>query len=117
MTSQPTVSAKRVNGHTEFTVEFKVRFTNTTFRTADAEVEVVFNAGGVGPDDYYETKDTLSFTVFQAQYRTFTEQAGCLRWQVAQSENHVSNAIRPRPAEGEVAAGDWQRGLRASRNL
>ena len=74
VTSQPTVSAKRVNGHTEFTVEFKVRFTNTTFRTADAEVEVVFNAGGVGPDDYYETKDTLSFTVFQAQYRTFTEQ-------------------------------------------
>ena len=78
ITSQPTVSAKRVgnagNMTTEYTVEFKVRFTNTTFRTADVDLEVLFTAGGVTPQSYYSSKDTLSFTVFQAQYRTFTEQ-------------------------------------------
>ena len=74
ITSAPTVSAKRVGNSTEFTAEFKVKFTNTTFRTADVDLEVVFLAGGVNPNDYYETKETLSFTVYQAQYRTFTAQ-------------------------------------------
>lgn len=75
ITSQPTVDVSRtVGGTTEYEVSFKVRFTNTTFRSADVDIEVVFNAGGAVQQAYYEDKDTLSFTVFQAQYRTFTEQ-------------------------------------------
>ena len=75
ITSQPTVDVSRtVGGTTEYEVSFKVRFTNTTFRKADVDIEVVFNAGGAVQQAYYEHKDTLSFTVFQAQYRTFTEQ-------------------------------------------
>ncbi len=76
ITSQPTVDVSRnVGGTTEYEVSFKVRFTNTTFRSADVDIEVVFNAGGAVQQAYYEHKDTLSFTVFQA--------AGCPRWQVA----------------------------------
>lgn len=76
ITSAPTVSVKRnvVDTKTTYTVEFKVKFTNTTFRTADVDIDVVFNAGGAVQQAYYETKDTLSFTVYQAQYRTFTAQ-------------------------------------------
>lgn len=76
ITSAPTVSAKRdvASAKTTYTVEFKVKFTNTTFKTADVDIELVYNAGGVVQQAYYEHKDTLSFTVYQAQYRTFTAQ-------------------------------------------
>lgn len=74
VTSQPTVEFSRKNGKTECTVEFKVKFTNTTFRTADVDVEVLFQSGGVNQVNRYEDKYPLSFTVYQAQYRTFTAQ-------------------------------------------
>ena len=75
ITSQPTVDVSRtVGGATEYEVSFKVRFTNTTFRSADVDLDVTFNAGGAVQQAYYEDTYTLSFTVFQAQYRTFTEQ-------------------------------------------
>lgn len=76
VTSQPTIDIDRdvVAGETTYTVEFKVRFTNTTFRTADVDIDINYQAGGSTQQNYYSHKDTLSFTVFQAQYRTFTEQ-------------------------------------------
>lgn len=75
ITSDPTVSVKRdVGGDTTYTVEFKVKFTNTTFRTADVDIDVLFNVGGSVQQAYYEDKYTLEFTVYQAQYRTFTAQ-------------------------------------------
>ena len=78
ITSAPTVSVKRTTVNnvltTQYTVEFKVKFTNTTFRTADVDLEVVYNAGGAVQTAYYESKHTLEFTVYQAQYRTFTAQ-------------------------------------------
>ena len=74
VTSAPTVDVKRSNGVTTYEVSFKVKFTNTTFKTADVDLEVVYNAGGAVQQAYYEHKDTLSFTVYQAQYRTFTAQ-------------------------------------------
>ena len=74
ITSAPTVDVKRSGGLTTYEVSFKVKFTNTTFRTADVDIDVLFNAGGAVQQAYYEHKDTLSFTVYQAQYRTFTAQ-------------------------------------------
>ena len=74
ITSAPTVDVKRSGGLTTYEVSFKVKFTNTTFRTADVDIDVLFNAGGAVQQAYYEHKDTLEFTVYQAQYRTFTAQ-------------------------------------------
>lgn len=74
VTSQPTIKATREGGVTNYEVSFKVRFTNTTFRTADVDIDVTYRAGGSVQVAQYFYEDTLSFTVFQAQYRTFTEQ-------------------------------------------
>ena len=76
VTSAPTIKYTREDDGTYCNVEFKVRFTNTTFRTADVDVEIQYLSGGSDSNIRYEHKDTLSFTVFQAQ-------AGCPRWQVA----------------------------------
>lgn len=76
VTSQPvvTVDETATPGVFDYTVEFKVRFTNTTFRSADVDIEVLLQSGSMTDHIYYEDKNTLSFTVLQAQYRTFTEQ-------------------------------------------
>ena len=76
VTSQPTLKVTRDvdNAITNYEVSFKVRFTNTTFRTADVDIDVTYRAGGSVQEAFYSHEDTLSFTVFQAQYRTFTEQ-------------------------------------------
>lgn len=75
ITSDPVVKVTYNGGNdANYEVSFKVRFTNTTFRTADVDIELVLQSGINSYDAYFEFKDTLSFTVFQAQYRTFTEQ-------------------------------------------
>ena len=77
VTSQPTVTVNRHYGQAStYTVEFKVRFTNTTFRSADVDIDLVLSGAGSTQQNYYESKETYSFTVFQAQ-------AGCPRWQFA----------------------------------
>ena len=42
------------NAAAEYEVSFKVRFTNTTFRTADADVKLVLQSGGPIQGAYYE---------------------------------------------------------------
>lgn len=76
ITSPASVSVKRnvAAATTEYTVEFKVKFTNTTFKTMETDIELVLNAGTSVQQAYFETKETLEFTVFQAQSRTFTAQ-------------------------------------------
>ncbi len=90
VTSAPTVKFTREGNDTFCNVEFKVRFTNTTFRTADVDVEVKYLSGGSDTNIQYEHTDTLSFTVFQAQYRTFTEQDALIAFGV------TPNAVPPR---------------------
>ena len=81
VTSQPTIKVTRDvdNAITNYEVSFKVRFTNTTFRTADVDIDVTYRAGGSVQEAFYSHEDTLSFTVFQAQ-------AGCPRWQFAHGD-------------------------------
>lgn len=91
ITSQPTVTVNRAYGQdTTYTVEFKVKFTNTTFRTADVDIELVLNGAGSTQQNYYESKDTYSFTVYQAQYRTFTAQDATIAFETAAS---ISNTL------------------------
>ncbi len=67
VTSAPTIKYTREDDGTYCNVEFKVRFTNTTFRTADVDVEIQYLSGGSDSNIRYEHTDTLSFTVFQAR--------------------------------------------------
>ena len=104
VTSQPTVTANRNYGaDTTYTVEFKVRFTNTTFRMADVDIELVLSGAGSTQQNYYESKETYSFTVFQAQYRTFTEQDALIAFGVTPNAVLLP-AIPPRNQEAGARA-------------
>ena len=75
ITSQPTVSIDReVGGDTTYTVEFDVQFTNTTFKSVDTSLDVSLLSGSSTQNAIYEYENTLEFTVYQAQYTTFTAQ-------------------------------------------
>ena len=79
ITSDPVVKVTYNGGNdANYEVSFKVRFTNTTFRTADVDIELVLQSGINSYDAYFEFKDTLSFTVFQA--------AGSPGWQFAHGD-------------------------------
>ena len=97
VTSQLTIKFERDGGNTTCTVEFKVRFTNTTFRTADVDIEIEYLSGSVSDNLYYEHKDTLSFTVFQA--------AGCPRWRVAHGGGIENKRLAPAMRRGEESGG------------